>query len=363
MTPLPHGVTAHNVAAWHPGALDEHFDAKSRDWLAENRGARWPAPDGPGTWLARVPDDVRRALNPSAQWNAMQATGAELRAVLAPDARLRVTLQMLREPAICEVFHGPYARSWHVIGPEPTTLNIPALAEQEPLEAAARDAGLAWSPHLTRVLLPWRPAVRVVEVALRGDAEPPAAADTPPRRMLCYGSSITHGASAVRPTGMWAQRLATQLGADLINLGFGGGAHLEPAIAAHIAARTDWDFATLELGVNVLDITPEDFAARVHAFVDTVLQGRPDAPLFIIDVFRLIEPFGPADRAARFRTIIRDKVRSVNRPHVHHVDGLAALPYADGLTVDRVHPSPHGMECIARHLAGVMAPRLAGVTR
>ena len=68
------------------------------------------------------------------------------------------------------------------------------------------------------------------------------------------------------PSG-WAQLL----GVDLINLGFGGGACLEPEIADYIAGRQDWDFASLELGINLLrQVEPEEFARRVDYFVERI---------------------------------------------------------------------------------------------
>jgi lysophospholipase L1-like esterase len=61
-------------------------------------------------------------------------------------------------------------------------------------------------------------------------------------------------------------------------------------------------------------------------------------------------------RARRFREIVRETVRRAGLPKLVHVAGDALLTSLHGLTADLVHPSPFGMEEIARNLAAVMAP-------
>lgn len=58
-------------------------------------------------------------------------------------------------------------------------------------------------------------------------------------KRLAYGSSITNGALAVRPGDLYPARVARTLGVDHFNLGFGGGARLEPEMADWIAGRND----------------------------------------------------------------------------------------------------------------------------
>ena len=166
-----------------------------------------------------------------------------------------------------------------------------------------------------------------------------------------YGSSITHGASAVRPTGTYAMRTAQRLGVDLINLGFGGGAHLEPQMAEYIAARDDWDLATLELGINILDISVAAFAQRVARFVTTIAAAHPDKPIYCIDVYPCNEELHGGDKAIAFREVVRAQVARMAAPNVHHIAGPDVLDDLGGLSQDLTHPAPAGMERMAENLA------------
>src|SRR5690606_33281884 len=116
--------------------------------------------------------------------------------------------------------------------------------------------------RLTRVILPWQPPLRLHQPPV-GDFEPPRREQLPRLRMLSYGSSITQGNGAITASGTYASRVSQLLGVDFINLGFGGGAHLEREMADYIASRTDWDLATLEMGINMGRLGYDLFHERV----------------------------------------------------------------------------------------------------
>ena len=311
-----------------------------------------------GLWLTRVPDPLRRQLNPQAHTNALQATGCEVRFNLVGREAL-ITLQNTLRPGIAEVYQGSFLVSWHVIGVEPTTLQLSLPGNLPLLEHLSKQSRLPYDARLTRILLPWRPPVRLL--GIEGQFEPPRPEQAPARRLLCYGSSITHGNTSVRPSATYASRLAQMLKADLVNLGFGGGAHLEPQMADYIAARDDWAVATLEMGINMLaSFSVQDFAARVEYFVSTV--ARVGRPLFCIDLYTCQwdaeTGTEAAEKLAAFRKIVSQAVARLNMPHVVYVPGRRMLPSLGYLTVDLVHPSPAGMEEIARNLARTIKPRL-----
>src|SRR5690606_38413608 len=100
----------------------------------------------------------------------------------------------------------------------------------------------------------WRLLIRGGSVVYRGVSgegiRPPEAADLPKLKMLAYGTSITQGAHATREHLTYASLTARRLGADLYNLGTGGSAFCENAMADHIADRNDWNLAVLCLSVN-----------------------------------------------------------------------------------------------------------------
>ena len=309
----------------------------------------WGAEDGEGLWFCRIPNELRLRLNTSAQLNALQTTGGELRFNLQGD-RARIALKCHQAPVVVEVYQGSFFVGWHMVGRERTEIEVGLPANIELLEELARRHQTPFDARLTRVLLPWRPPSRLVEFA--AECEPPRAEQTPATKYLAYGSSITHGNASVRPSAMYANRTAQLLGVDLINLGFGGGAHLEPEIADYIAQRADWNFASLELGINLLrGIEVEEFERRVDYFVERVATAHPDKWIFCMDLFTVQEDLEGVEKVDAFRRVVREKVESLQLPRLVHVPGTEMLTSVHGLAVDLVHPSPFGMEEIARNLS------------
>ena len=314
--------------------------------------AVWGAEDGEGLWFCRIPNALRLKLNTSAQLNAIQATGAELRFNLKGE-RARLVLKCHQAPVVAEVYQGSYFVGWHMVGREATEIQVGLPANIDLLDEVAQQEGMPFDARLTRVLLPWRPPSRLL--AFEAECEPPRPEQTPALKYLAYGSSITHGNASVRPSAMYAHRTSQLLGVDLINLGFGGGAHLEPEIADYIAERTDWDFASFELGINVLRrIEVEEFARRVDYFVERVAAAHPDKWIFCMDLFTVQEDLEGERKVEDFRGVVGDKVASLGLPKLIHVPGNEMLTSVHGLAVDLVHPSPFGMEEIARNLSAVM---------
>ena len=193
-------------------------------------------------------------------------------------------------------------------------------------------------------------------VSVSGDVTPPHPNQTPDTTLLTYGSSITHGAHAIPPSGTYAAQTSKHLGMDLINLGFGGSAHMEIGMAEHIAARTDWDVATLEMGINVGNWDTEHFRDTVESFVRTIATAHPKKWIFCIDVFTFSKDFNPKQESHKgFREAVRDVVRTVGMPRVIHVDGRDILQNPAGLRLDLVHPSDRGMTEMGRRLADTIA--------
>lgn len=308
--------------------------------------------DGQGKNLCRVPLSLRRKLNQSAQANSIQGTGCEIRFNLLSDSAT-ITLQMHERQGIAEVYHGPFIHSWHVIETKPTEIPIAPSGHAALLSNIHERETLPFDPGLIRVRLPWRPPVRIIDI--KGKFAPPRPEQTPKTKYLAYGSSISHGNMSVRPTSMYTMRTSQLLGVDLINLGFGGGAHLEREMADYIAARGDWDFATIEMGINVLGLEVEEFASRVEYFVSTIAKANRKNWVFCIDLFRFSQDFMDGSKQNRaFRKVVRDTVKRLALPKLVHLDGRKLLKDPCGLTTDLVHPSPIGMEEIAQNLSRVI---------
>ncbi|RZU10547.1 GDSL-like lipase/acylhydrolase family protein [Kribbella rubisoli] len=249
---------------------------------------------------------------------------------------------------------------------EPQTLHVAGLS------AAAKTVEI-WLPHDETTEL----------VALRTDA-PIEPVPTSRRVWLHHGSSISHGSNATHPTGTWPALAAAQAGVELVNLGFGGSAFLQPFIARTIR-DTPADLISVKLGINIVNtdgLRLRSFTPAVHGFLDTIRDGHPDTPLLVVSPIlcpihedtpgptgwdlsalaagelRFVATGNPDEIPAGKLTlsIIRAELaritaqRAASDPNLHYLDGLtlygeadnAAHPLADGL-----HPGAETHESMA----------------
>lgn len=318
-------------------------------------------PDGGGVGLSRVPGPLRRQLSPGAQTAALSCAGAELRFNLEGES---ATVWLQRgPPALCdptgiaEVWFGPFAASYELsprlIGPAPTAVRVRYPEQIAVLARLARERGLPWDPRLVRVVLPYDIPTSLLGV--EGAVAPPRPGQSPLRRYLAYGSSITHGGNALAPTDTYAQRVARGLGYDLLGFGFAGSAQLEPALADYLAADLQWDVATLELGINVLGLwTVAEFAAKVDYFVSRIAGADPERWVWCTDLFTCLGDIVGSERIAGYRAAVRDTVARLNLPRLRYLDGRDLLPDPIDLTTDLVHPAASGMEEIAARILSAM---------
>jgi lysophospholipase L1-like esterase len=324
------GVAFHNVAA-----VSEHGDG--------------------GLTLQRVPDDVWAALNDGARERMRRPAGVELR-FRSPDDAVQVTLSAAERTTVVPFF-GPFQGvESHPIGPEPTTITVRRPAVLDDLHPGPRDDP-AFDPAVWRLRFgaPFqRPPVRYHGVA--GDVSPPNAADLPDRTYLAYGTSITEGVGVAADHRSYVATAARALGADAINLGTGGSAYCEAELADHVAAREDWDVASLALSVNMLGagFSLAEFTDRARYMVETVgATGRPVAAVtlfpFTHDLADHVRYEAAAATPDAFRAALRDVVAAAPS-NVRLVEGTSLLDPA-GLTADLTHPGDAGAAQIGRHLA------------
>ncbi|MFE0541146.1 GDSL-type esterase/lipase family protein [Streptomyces sp. NPDC058891] len=232
----------------------------------------------------------------------------------------------------------------------------------------------------------WLPHTEITElVALRTDAPVEPAPAGGRRVWLHHGSSISHGSNARHPTAVWPALAAARGGVELINMGFGGSALLDP-FTARAMRDTPADLISLKIGINVVNTDAmrlRAFTPAVHGFLDTIREGHPTTPLLVVSpilcpvqedtpgplapefeggTLRFKATGDPAERAAGRLTlnVIRDALariveqRAVDDPHLHHLDGrrlYGETDYAELPLPDEVHPDPAGHRRIAENFA------------
>lgn len=315
-----------------------------------------------GLRLSRIPENLRMKLNQTAQIIAFNSCGCEIRFNLIGDhAKIVLRREKSQEEnniGIAEFYHGCFQGTYQFfIGTQPTEIIIKKPANIEFLQKLTEKYNLPFDANLVRVILPYDWQCCLVD--LEGEILPPKIGQTPQKKYLAYGSSITHGGAAVRPTGTYTMRVAQILGVDLINLGFAGSAHLEAEIADYIAERKDWDFATLELGINVIeDWSVDRFAEKVDYLISRIAKKNADKWIFCTDLFPFYMDYHGNTKAEDFRRIVRKKVEMLNLPKLVYISGYDILTSVSGLTFDILHPSAHGMEEMARNFAEIIKSKM-----
>jgi hypothetical protein len=249
--------------------------------------------------------------------------------------------------------------------------------------------------HTTTVDLPegehevelWLPHNEAVElVALRSDApvEPVRSTRT---RWLHHGSSISHGSNATAPSEIWPAVAARKAGVDLVNLGLGGSALVDPFLA-RVIRDSEADVISVKLGINVVNLDGmrvRTFVPALHGFLDTIRDGHPDTPLLLVSpIFCGIHEATPGPGGFDLAALARGEVRFVatgdpaevaqgrltlevirrelaslaerraSDANLHYLDGLALYGPDDAERLplpDDLHPGPQAHRLIGERFA------------
>ncbi|WP_066943506.1 GDSL-type esterase/lipase family protein [Microtetraspora fusca] len=232
----------------------------------------------------------------------------------------------------------------------------------------------------------WLPHTEITElIALRTDAPVERAPDRGRRVWLHHGSSISHGSNAAGPTAIWPALAAARGGVELVNLGFGGSALLDP-FTARAMRDTPADLISVKIGINIVNsdvMRLRAFRPAVHGFLDTIREGHPTTPLLVVSsilcpvqedtpgplapdfdggTLRFTATGDPAERAAGrlTLTVIRDELtriveqRAADDPNLHYLDGrelYGEKDYAELPLPDEIHPDPAAHRRIGENFA------------
>jgi hypothetical protein len=162
---------------------------------------------------------------------------------------------------------------------------------------------------------------------------------------------------------------------ELINLGLGGSALLDP-FTARAMRDTPADLISVKIGINVVNadlMRLRAFGPAVHGFLDTVREGHPTAPLLVVSPIlcpvqedtpgplapdfsgiaegrlRFVATGDPAERASGKLTlnVIRDELsrivtqRAADDENLYYLDGRELYGQADAADLplpDNIHP-------------------------
>lgn len=260
--------------------------------------------------------------------------------------------------------------------------------EPGPITPVTFDLPLVDAPRTVEIWLPYREHVRLV--ALEADAEVVAPPLVSAPRWVHYGSSISHGAQAASPSGIWPAVAAQAAGVDLVNLGFSGAACLDPFVARAIRDQSA-DVISLKVGINILNgdtFGRRMFRPLLHGFLDTVREGHPETPIVMVSpIFSPIAETVPGPTSIDptmpvtvFRTTGKPEDVALGKLHLREMRqiiasvvadrqalGDANLHYVDGLDLygqtdwpvlpmaDLLHPDPPAQRLMGERFAPILA--------
>ena len=206
-------------------------------------------------------------------------------------------------------------------------------------------------------------------------------------RWIHYGSSISQCAEADEPAYIWPAVAARRTNVAVQNLGLSGQCHLDPFVARTIR-DADADIVSIKVGINIVNMDSmreRVFAPALHGFLDTVREGKPEAPIIAISPIYCpaaeTRP-GPMMRHAstgKFDTVkgfdeirngmslkrvreltaeIIETRRGAGDERLHYLDGLTLFGAEDADDLpDDLHPNAAGYIRIGERFAPTLKQR------
>jgi hypothetical protein len=215
------------------------------------------------------------------------------------------------------------------------------------------------SPELReyRLYLPIYNGVEKVEIGVPKDSKFGQVVDKAVEKpIVFYGSSIVQGSASSRPGMTYPAQLNRRLNRSIINLGFSGLCHMEPALADLLAE--------LDPAIFVIDCLPnmttQEISGRTVPLVKKIRQARPDTPIVLVENPMYSQSlWNPATlKSVNLKNkLLSDEFNKLKRDGVqnlHYVKGDNLFGTEGNTTVDGVHPTDMGFTYFADALEPVL---------
>lgn len=305
----------------------------------------------------KMPENMLGRVNETVTELSRRSTGGRVRfRTDSEHVRVRVTLKTLGMDqnfpilgsAGCDILTGVGANACYAGIVTPTRLDSMVNETTIVKRAGMEDV---------TIYLPRNERVQDIEIFI--DDQAGMESPTPYRwdkPIVYYGSSITEGCTASRPSNAYTALVSKWLHADFLNLGFSGAARGEPAMAEYIAGL---DMQALVLDYDHNAPTPEHLEQTHEPFFRQIRAAQPDLPILMMSApdFDFL-PDADRRRAAVRRTY--ENALAAGDRHVAFIDGATLLAGRDRMacTIDRLHPNEIGMFRMAEKVYPVLAALL-----
>jgi lysophospholipase L1-like esterase len=192
--------------------------------------------------------------------------------------------------------------------------------------------------------LPLYDEVKDLEVGVADGARFAALPNPFNKKIIVYGTSIVHGASASRPGLAYPAQLSRNTGLNFINLGMSGSAKIEPQVADMLAG--------FGADLFVLDFVPNSTAEiveeRTASFIRTIRASHPETPVIVIQ--SIVRESGYWDKKIGERVekqnrqikIEFEKLHEAGDENLYFIEGKSLIGDDHEGTVDGTHPTDVG---------------------
>ena len=187
--------------------------------------------------------------------------------------------------------------------------------------------------------------LKSLEIGVDKDATIEAIPSPYKYKVLNYGTSITHGASASRPGMTWSARMSRNLGIDFINVGFSGQGKMHKEIVP-LLCKVECDALLCYCFGNP---SAQEIEERVDYFVDELVKAHPGKPIIFIrplhneaDLFDMVK----REQLRHKLSVVNRKMSEIHKRHkdVYYLD--EPFPHGDDLegSVDKSHLNDLGFD-------------------
>ena len=290
---------------------------------------------------------------------ARYGTGVELRFVIESGDSAVIRMRKFENDDVNNTFHvfrGGIQGGWedagvnNCVGREPKDFVIKRSKNIDVLKKISPNDGC--SPEVVRVIFN-RGRYELLDIT--GNVRPPEKGEVPDKKILFYGSSITHGSNALDMSHSFASIIGSRLNYDVYNLGMAGHCRIEHDTIDYISSL-EWNVAVLEFGINVLDWETEKVAERVDYALENIAKKHPDKPVFMISPFYCDNDLlKDGVRSKPWRITMEERIRKANLPNMTYINGIDILDDPKYLCADVLHPNIEGVQKIADDLYAIIS--------
>ena len=308
----------------------------------------------------RIPEEVAKGMSDGAYFHHANTTGGRVRfktdsPYISVRAKMGHSSVMPHEAMAGSLGFDVYADGYHeralfppvgydgftpVVSVDPVFCAMSTFALPAPAEDGMRDI---------TVYMPLYSSVDSMEIGIAPDAKIAEGGEyshkTP---IVFYGSSITQGCAATRPSTCYCAIVAGELDSDFINLGFSGNARGEAAITDYIAS--------LDMSLFVYDYDHNapnaEFLRKTHkTMFEKIRAAHPSLPIIMMSRPDRDRHPDKAERTSIVRETYESAIASGDK-NVYFIDGheLFEDKYRELSTVDGIHPTDIGFLSMAKRV-------------